>query len=145
VTALTTGSGHHDEDPAWSPDGARLAFSTTHFDAPTYGVAVMDVATGHLERVTDHVTFESHAAWTADGRGLLFSSERDGTQAVFRVAYTRLAAGGSCVEILDVPTGHTHRIGVDGLATLQNRRGHPTGSGWSRPDRPQATARKTGT
>jgi TolB protein len=86
VTALTTGGGHHDEEPAWSPDGARLAFSTTRFDARTYDVAVMEVATGDVERVTDHVAFERHPAWTADGRGLLFSSEQDGTQAVFRIA-----------------------------------------------------------
>ena len=46
----------------------------------------MDVATGNVERVANHVAFERRPAWTADGRGLLFSSEQDGTQAVFRVA-----------------------------------------------------------
>jgi Tol biopolymer transport system component len=87
VTGLTTGAAHHDEDPAWSPDGTKLAFASTRFDHRTYDIAVMDVATSDVRRVTDDAAFENHPMWWPDGRGLVFSSEREGTQAVFRLAF----------------------------------------------------------
>jgi hypothetical protein len=85
VTPLTSGTDHRDEDPAWSPDGTRLAFATTRFDASTYDIAVMDASGESVRRVTTHAAFERQPSWAADGRSLLFSSEQDGTQAVFRV------------------------------------------------------------
>ena len=46
--------------------------------------------------------FERHPTWTADGRALLFSRERDGTQAVFR-ASDRPSTGPTQYEISVVP------------------------------------------
>lgn len=85
VAARTSGALHHDEDAAWSSDGTRLAFSTNRFDARTYDIAVMDADGSRIRRLTDHPAFDRHPAWMPDGRSVLFSSERDGTQAIFRV------------------------------------------------------------
>jgi TolB protein len=85
VTALTSGAAHHDEDPVWSPDGARLAFASTRFDPRTYDIAVMDASTSEVRRVTGDAAFDNHPMWWPDGRDLVFSSEREGTQAVFRL------------------------------------------------------------
>jgi TolB protein len=86
VMAATTGSDHHDEWPAWSHDGRALAFATTRFDHATFEVAVMDVAGGDARRVTASPPFDLHPAWLPDGRSLLYTTDVDGTQAVFRVA-----------------------------------------------------------
>lgn len=85
VTPLTTGADHHDVDPAWSPDGTRVAFASTRFDSRTYDLAVADAHGGAVRRLTTHIAFDRHPTWAADGRSLFFSSEQDGTQAVFRV------------------------------------------------------------
>ena len=86
VTRITEGRDHHDEEPAVSPDGARIAFVTTRFDYRTWDIAMMNMRTGAIERVSTDIAFERHPAWAPDGSSLFFSSERDGTQAVFRTA-----------------------------------------------------------
>jgi Tol biopolymer transport system component len=85
VARLTDGADRHDEEAAVSPDGSRVAFSTTRFDHRTWDIAVWDLATGSPRRVTSHIAFERQPAWQPDGRALLFASEQDGTQAIFRV------------------------------------------------------------
>ena len=84
LSRLTTGRDYHDEEAAWSPDGAHVAFTTTRFDSRTWDIAVMDATGKAVRRVTTHLAFDRHAAWMPDGRSLLFTSEQDGTQAVFR-------------------------------------------------------------
>jgi TolB protein len=84
VTRLTTGDDYHDEEPAWSPDGRLVAFTTTRFDASTWDIGVMAATGENFRRLTTHPAFDRHAAWMPDGRSVLFSSEQDGTQAVFR-------------------------------------------------------------
>ena len=84
VSRLTDGRDHHDEEPAVSPDGGRIAFTTNGFDHRTWDIAVWDLSTASARRVTAQITFERHPAWQPDGSALLFSSEHEGTQAVFR-------------------------------------------------------------
>jgi Tol biopolymer transport system component len=84
VTRMTEGRDHHDEDAAWSPDATRIAFTTTRFDARTWDIAVASASLDDARPATSHLAFDRHAAWMPDGRSLLFSSEQEGTQAVFR-------------------------------------------------------------
>jgi Tol biopolymer transport system component len=86
ITRLTDGTEHHDEEPVVSPDGSRIAFTTTRFDYRTWDIAVWDLATGSPRRVTSHIAFERQPAWQPDGQALLFASEQDGTQAIFRAS-----------------------------------------------------------
>ena len=83
VTPLTSGAGHHDEDPSWSPDGLKVAFASNRFDQTTFDIAVVDRRDSSVSRVTSHAAFEQHPTWATDSRTVLFSSEQDGTQAVF--------------------------------------------------------------
>lgn len=99
VSPLTTGADHRDEDPAVSPDGTRVAFTTTRFDGNTYDIAVMDLSGGVVRRVTSDEAFERHPAWTPDGRGLLLSSVANGPEAVLHVD----ADGGTATRLLSLP------------------------------------------
>ena len=86
VGQLTSGVNYHDEDAVVSPDGTRVAFTTTRFDSRTWDIAVIDTKSGDVRRVTTHLAFDREAAWSPDGLSLLFSSDREGTQAVFRMS-----------------------------------------------------------
>jgi Tol biopolymer transport system component/imidazolonepropionase-like amidohydrolase len=66
------------EDPAWSPDGKSIAYSSDK--AGTEDLYVMDLASGSQRRVT---TFdrsaEVAAAWSPDGRKLAYQDELGAT------------------------------------------------------------------
>lgn len=83
VGALTSGADHRDEEPSWSPDGSSVAFVSNRFESATFDIAVLDRRDGAVRRVTSHPAFEQHPTWSVDGRAVLFSSEQEGTQAVF--------------------------------------------------------------
>lgn len=62
---LTTSSG--DDNPgAWSPDGARIAFSSQR--SGNYDVYVMDLNGSNVHQLTADPRPEAAAAWLADGR-----------------------------------------------------------------------------
>ena len=83
--------GHNDE-PAWSPDGQRIAFESSRDG--NQEIYVANVADGsNLTRLTNHPASDKRPDWTsggADGR-IVFSSDRDGNQEI----YVMDAAGGS--------------------------------------------------
>lgn len=85
VRALTQGADHRDEEPAWSPDGQRIAFHTNRFDAGTFDIAVMQADGGGVTRVTQGQAWDQDPAWMPDGSSLVFTSEREGTGAIYRV------------------------------------------------------------
>jgi Tol biopolymer transport system component len=67
-----------DDDPVWSPDGERIAFSSTRETTPN--IYITDVTADHGEAP---LPGEGHARapadWSADGRYLLFSQYEPGT------------------------------------------------------------------
>ena len=58
-------------DMPWSPDGKRLVLSTNKGD-----VVVLDVATGVRQRI-DATEEDAPLAWSADGKRLFFTVDRD--------------------------------------------------------------------
>jgi Tol biopolymer transport system component len=76
VTGLTADSGNwNDEQPRWSPDGARIAFTSNR--GGSYNLYVMDASGRNVSRLTSHGGNDRDPFWLPDGQSLVFSSDRD--------------------------------------------------------------------
>jgi Tol biopolymer transport system component len=66
-------------DPAWSPDGRRIAF-TKNRGNDTWDIYVMDIRTRRTSRITRAPVGSGHGdsfpAWSPDGRRIAFERER---------------------------------------------------------------------
>src|SRR5438067_4727330 len=85
-----------DTDPAWSPDGSQLAYSSDR-DSEHLQVWVRDMKSGQARRLTDLTTQPQGAAWSPDGRRIAFFNA-DG---MWRVAQ---------MSVVDVATGQVTRV-----------------------------------
>ena len=61
-------------DPAWSPDGQKIAFSSERDDA--LNIYVMNADGSDVARLTDNSTGGREPAWSPDGRKIAFASDR---------------------------------------------------------------------
>jgi tricorn protease len=106
---LTSGAGY-ETDPAFSPDGTRVAF-TGEYDG-NVDVFVVPASGGVPKRLTWHPAPDRVMGWTPDGQRILFSSPR--------TAYSRfnemfsVPADGGVEERLPFPTGNEASISPDG-------------------------------
>jgi TolB protein len=80
-------------DPAWSPDGTKIAFA--RFSPTTggaYDIWVMRAGGGGKTRITTHAADEMFPAWSPDGRWIAFTSDRrdmDGDRSlIYRIRST---------------------------------------------------------
>jgi len=76
LVPLTADSGASQTDPAWSPDGSRIAYVTDRDgNAELY---VMNADGSGARRLTNTIATEASPAWTPDGR-IVFASNASGT------------------------------------------------------------------
>ena len=80
LTRLTTGGGY-DGEPAWSPDGKRIAFVSGRAN-PTGGtveIYVMNIDGSNVQRLTSFNRVADAPAWSPDGRRIAFQTYLAGT------------------------------------------------------------------
>src|SRR6476620_5432598 len=69
--ALTSGPAYHFE-PAWSPDGRRVALSMDV--GGNLEIGVINADGGPVERIASHQRVDIEPAWSRDGASLYFAS-----------------------------------------------------------------------
>jgi Tol biopolymer transport system component len=100
VRQLTTGHGD-DRDPRFSPDGAKIAFSSDRAFQGSYDIWVLDVATGQLTQWTSGAADEYEPSWSPDGSEIAFISGVGANGTTIQA----MKAGGAARTLQTAPPG----------------------------------------
>jgi dipeptidyl aminopeptidase/acylaminoacyl peptidase len=92
-----------DEDPAWSPDGTRIAFIKVG-DAATPGIYVINTDGSDARRVLEDATGARSPSWSPDGATLVFESGQ---------GQETTGSGSRDIYAVDISTGGTTRLTTD--------------------------------
>lgn len=77
-----------DSEPSWSPDGRRIAFTSTNA-AANQGIFVASVDGGDIKQLTSHLTppnatfLDAHPRWSPDGARIVFHRYRNSRTTLF--------------------------------------------------------------
>jgi len=83
VVRLTSGEGEA-SNPAWSPDGSKIAFAWTRgFEPGNFNIFVMDVATRQYIQLTHGMGRNENPTWAPDGVHIAFSSRQGGSTQIY--------------------------------------------------------------
>ena len=89
--------------PAWSPDGARIAFQQDPGLHPEIWTSKADGT--DLRRLTNNSADDLHPAWSPDGTKIVFASDRaDPRRQPLRPVRDEAADGSGAVNITNTPT-----------------------------------------
>ncbi len=82
---LTAGSTGDNYDPAFSPDGKKIAFATTRDNNPNKAaeIYVMNVNGSGAVRLTNNPGNDYHPTWSPDGTKIAFVSDRSGNNNIW--------------------------------------------------------------
>jgi tol-pal system beta propeller repeat protein TolB len=91
LTGPLSGSGPADMQPAWSPDGRRVAFARALPAAQGRSLAGFDIYVarvrgGRVRRLTKDLGNDTQPAWSANGKRIAFTSDRAGSQDVYTMS-----------------------------------------------------------
>jgi TolB protein len=76
VRRLSAGTGEA-TNPAWSPDGAHIAFAWTKgFEPGNYNIFVMDVSSSQTTQLTSNEGRNENPSWAPDGAHIVYASKR---------------------------------------------------------------------
>jgi Tol biopolymer transport system component len=122
VVQLTTAP-QLDDQPAWSPDGLRVAFRS--YRAGREGdIWVMNAAGGNLTNLTPDplpgISDERTPAWSPDGRRIAFASNQGGNMDIWTMA----ADGSDQLQLTVAPEFETEPVWSPDGATIAFRRNH---------------------
>jgi Tol biopolymer transport system component len=115
-------------NPAWSPDGKRIAFSANPKNENRGArIVIMNADGSNLTPVTNFSSGMPH--WSADGKRLVFESDRDAPTPNVPEIYIVGADGSNPVRLTNAPTFHDAmpRWSPDGqrIGFWSNRDGNP--------------------
>jgi Tol biopolymer transport system component len=84
LTSVGAGSGRHNREPAWSPDGGDIAFATDRDGG--YDVYLMSALDGSRQtKLTTSGSDDTAPSWSPDGSTIVFESNRDGVAQLYTV------------------------------------------------------------
>lgn len=72
-----------DRDPAWSPDGQRIAFASRRDG--NWEIYILDVLSGAVTRLTYDLAFEAAPSWSPDGQWLAYEGYYDGNLDIYLI------------------------------------------------------------
>ena len=73
-----TDNNRHENNPALSPDGKKVAFHGGNIGDPlTWDIYVIDLGTKEEIRLTNNIVLDGHPDWSPDGSKIVFASFRD--------------------------------------------------------------------
>jgi len=70
---MTVLAGRQAFEPAWSPDGTKIAFQSWEHDPSE--IYVMDVDGGNLVQLTDNSAYDDYPHWSPDGTRIVYNTE----------------------------------------------------------------------
>jgi dipeptidyl aminopeptidase/acylaminoacyl peptidase len=88
-TNVSNNTNNNEDNPAWSPDGTKVAFVTDR-DANSE-IYLLNADGSNPQRLTTNVGDDLNPAWSPDGTKIAFTSDRDGNNEI----YTMNADGSS--------------------------------------------------
>jgi len=81
IVVVLTNSPGGDFDPAWSPDGRRIAFYSAR--GGNKEIYVMDADGGNIRNLTNDPKTDGRPSWSPDGQSIAFNSDRDGDHEIY--------------------------------------------------------------
>lgn len=81
VSALI--SGQYVGEPAFSPDGSKIAFQSWEYDPAE--ICVMDVDGGNFLQLTNNSDYDDYPTWSPDGKRIAFISDRQNSSRGYNI------------------------------------------------------------
>ena len=76
-------------EPAWSPDGEKLAFHS--YKSGNYHIWIVNKDGSELSQVTSGIYDDREPHWSPDGKSIVFSSDRNGNYDIWKVTLEDLS------------------------------------------------------